>query len=576
MSYINFSEANCKNCYKCLRCCPVKAIRFRNNQAEIIEDRCIACGHCLAVCPQNARNIKSDLRYVKGLIEKGAKVAASVAPSFAGFFYDVDEKKIAEALSVLGFSYIEETALGAELVSQEYSSFMEEYKGDSLITTCCPSANFLIEKYYPELIKFMVPVISPMTAHGKLLKTDYGKDCFVVFIGPCVAKKFEAGEVEQPGAVDAVITFDELKGWFEEAGIELSKLKGRAFNRPAYRAGSGFSVSGGILKAVPKLRGGCSNYELLSVSGIEECMEILNSMKKGEIKGVCVELSACNGSCIGGPSMARDRTGFYMRRKKVGEYTAKLPIFEGENRLKTRGDFNFARKFRDKSLERVIAYKAQIEEILHHMGKFEGRDELNCGVCGYNTCRDKAQAIFEGMAETNMCLHYMRTKAESLTNIIFESTPNCVVLVDQRLNVVEFNPAAEDTFMIKADGIKGKPIAMLIDDSDFKKVMESKESIKGKKVSYPQYNVVFIQNIIYLESQNVILITMDNIMAEEKNRRELLRVKENTLNAAQKVIDKQMRVAQEIASLLGETTAETKMTLVNLKKILMGEEGEIK
>jgi PAS domain S-box-containing protein len=215
----------------------------------------------------------------------------------------------------------------------------------------------------------------------------------------------------------------------------------------------------------------------------------------------------------------------------------------------------------------------QLSGIMKSMGKYELADELNCGVCGYNTCKEKAKAVAQGMAETDMCLNYMRNKAERITNVIFENSPSIIFLIDEEMNIVELNPTAEINFSTKAEFIKGKPISILIDDSDFIKVKETKVSILGKKVAYPKYNSIFIQNVLYLEKQNVILITMSDISEIESNKKELMRVRENTLNAAQQVIEKQMRVAQEIASLLGETTAETKITLTKLKKIVLGEDG---
>ena len=218
MSNINFSKADCKNCYKCLRSCPVKAIKFENEQATIDEQRCIECGHCLTICPQNAREIKSDLDAVKKAINCGKKVIASLAPSFAGFF-DVQQGKVVSALSQLGFSIIEETAVGAEIVSELYNEYIKGNKQDVYITTSCPSANYLVEKYFKEIIPYLIPTVSPMIAHGKLLKEKFGQDSFVVFIGPCLAKKSEFDSYSKDNIIDAVLTFDELNSWITESGI---------------------------------------------------------------------------------------------------------------------------------------------------------------------------------------------------------------------------------------------------------------------------------------------------------------------------------------------------------------------
>ncbi|RKD32075.1 [Fe-Fe] hydrogenase large subunit C-terminal domain-containing protein [Thermohalobacter berrensis] len=577
MKFLNFSEANCKNCYKCLRHCPVKAIKIKNGQAKIVEDRCIGCGQCLVVCPQDARNIKSDLKEVKNAIKEGKKVIASIAPSFAGAFDINDGGQIVTALKKLGFSAVEETAIGAEIVAKLYKEYIEEKEYENIITTSCPSANYLIEKYYPSLVKYMMPVVSPMVAHGKVIKYNYGMDSYVVFIGPCTAKKIEAANFQHKDIVNAVLTFEELSEWFKEENLKINELKPQSFDAEAQKRGKEFPIGGGVLnsfldKEINK------KYHFISVDGIKESMEIFESLSSGNLKKVCLEVNVCTGSCIGGPVMPNGELDFFRRLIKVKEYVkGKDNYTEIENEYKNQiHRLNFTKRFFDKSLNKNKANEDEIKKILREMGKYEKSDELNCGACGYNTCREKAQAVYEGMAEMEMCLPHMRSKAESLNHVIVENSPNIIILVDRELKIKEFNPTAERIFNVKADNIIGKPISILIDDTKFNEVKKNKKSILKEKVSYSLYGVVLMQNIIYLEKQGVILAIMVDITAEEANKKELIKVKENTLDAAQSVIEKQMRVAQEIASLLGETTAETKMILTKLKKLTMGETGDIK
>jgi len=572
MSNINFSKAFCKNCYKCLRSCPVKAIKFENEQATIDEKRCIECGHCLTICPQNAREIKSDVEVVKLAISSGKKIIASLAPSFAGYF-DVEQGHVVAALKKLGFSIIEETAVGAEIVADLYNDYILEHERDVYITTACPSANYLVEKYFEEIIPHLIPVVSPMIAHGKLLKKKFGGDSFVVFIGPCLAKKSEFEYFQKDNVIDAVLTFDELNSWITESGIEIHSIEEENFNINPYSKGQGFPMGGGIIEAMGE-RLKQRSLSVITVSGMEECIEVFNSIKNGDLKGVLIEASACKGSCIGGPVMVKNGENYYTKLRKVKNYIKSRKNYNDPINTEIPKNINFNREFIEKSIKRSIATEEEIAAIMKKMGKYELIDELNCGVCGYNSCREKAQAVFEGMAETTMCLHYMRTRAESLSNEIVENTASNLILLDGEMNVVEINPAAKAIFKIQAQNIIGKPISLLIDDTNFKKVRESGENIIGKKVAYPQYGVVFIENIVYLPKQDMVLASMINIMTEEKNKKELMKVKENTLNAAQEVIEKQMRVAQEIASLLGETTAETKIILTKLKKIVAGEDGE--
>ncbi|EOD01396.1 [Fe-Fe] hydrogenase large subunit C-terminal domain-containing protein [Caldisalinibacter kiritimatiensis] len=575
MKFLNFSEANCKNCYKCLRHCPVKAIKIKNGQANIVEERCIGCGQCLVVCPQEARNVKSDLNEVKEAINNKKRVIASIAPSFAGAFELKSGGEIVTALKKMGFSIVEETAIGAEVVAKLYKDYITDGESENLITTSCPSANYLIEKYFPSLVKYMIPVVSPMIAHGKMIKHKYGMDSYVVFIGPCTSKKIEAVNFQHKGIIDAVLTFEELSDWFLEEGIKLNELKPQSFDAQAHKKGRGFPIGGGVIKSflndtIEK------KYDYIAVDGIKECMNLFESLSSGNINNVCLEVNVCKGSCIGGPAMPKEASDYYKRLNKVKDFINKrVDYSENEYEYDTQS-IDFSKKFFDRNIGKQKASEEEINKILRKMGKYEKADELNCGACGYNTCREKAQAVYEGMAEMEMCLPYMRSKAESLNNIIVENSPNAIILVDDEMRVKEFNPTAERIFNIKAENIMDKPISILIDDSKFSEVKESKKSILKQKVSYPAYGVVLMQNIVYLKKQNVILAIMVDITAEETNRKELMRVRENTLDAAQSVIEKQMRVAQEIASLLGETTAETKMILTKLKQLTMGETGDIK
>lgn len=572
MNYINFSYARCKNCYKCLRSCPVKAIRFKNQQAQIVEERCISCGHCLEICPQNARKVISDLEIVKRAIALDKKIVASLAPSFAGYF-DVEGGKVVSALRKMGFKFIEETAVGAQLVSDYYGDYILKNKNKNYITTACPSANYLIEKYFPELIGYMIPIVSPMLAHGKLLKKFYGEDSFVVFIGPCVAKKLEAKELTNNKVIDAVLTFEEINEWIKNEGINFNELNFEKFDNNATMGGRSFPMDGGIIKSMKEVLDKC-NIEAVSVSGMDGCFDILNSIKEGVIKNKVIEINVCRGSCIGGPNMVNNEKKYYSRLEKVKKY-----IKEKDNNIDIEekiNDIDLSTVFKNKSLPKETINDEDIEKIMNKMGKYSKEDELNCGVCGYNTCKEKAQAILSGMAEEDMCLHFMRSKAESLSNMIFENTASCIILTDSELNIKEINPAAEDIFMVSSNQIKGKPLCILIDEDDFRLVKETGKSIMGKRVAYPKYNAIFIENIVYLANEDIILASMINIMEEEKNRQELIKVKEKTLDAAQQVIEKQMRIAQEIAGALGETTAETKAILTQLRKMVAGEDGDIK
>lgn len=573
MDYINFKKANCKNCYKCLRSCPVKAIKFKNHQAKIEMERCILCSRCVLVCPQNARKVVNYLDKVKKALNKKKKIVASIAPSFMGNF-NVSHGKIVASLKSLGIKYAEETALGADITTKLYKSFVKENKQDYYITTACPSVNLLVEKYYPELVKYMLPFMSPMTCHGKILKTIYGEDSFTLFIGPCTAKKAEHENYNFENSIDAVLTYEEYLNLLKEYNICIENLEPMEFDNKSLKLGSYYPMPGGIISNLKdELKD--KNIKSFYVDGVYACMDIFESIKRGHIKNSFIEASACVGSCIGGPEVITNNHEYYNKLEKVQNYIENRQNYiksyenkaDKQNNLKS-SKLNFHRGFIDKSINKEIQYEEQIKNILKSMGKYSKEDELNCGVCGYNTCIDKANAILEGMAEPEMCLHFMRSKAENISNIIFENTVNCIIMVDSKLNIIEINPAAEKTFMLEKNLVKNKPINFLIREEDFIKVKKNKNNILGKKITINNYGLVFIESIIFIEKQNIFLLSLTDITEKEKNKKKLKTLKESSFSAAEEVIEKQMRVAQEIASLLGETTAETKITLTNLKRIV--------
>ncbi len=191
MSVIQLNEGSCVNCYKCIRECPIKAIEFKDGRANIIEDECILCGTCVLTCPQGAKVVKNEVPSVKQLIEEGRKVYVTLAPSWVGWF-DCSFAQLSAALKKIGFAGVEETAIGAAEVSREYASLMQNGYMNSIIATACSSVVMLIERHFPELIKMLAPISSPMMAHARIMREMYG-DIKVVFLGPClVPPRFSA------------------------------------------------------------------------------------------------------------------------------------------------------------------------------------------------------------------------------------------------------------------------------------------------------------------------------------------------------------------------------------------------
>jgi iron only hydrogenase large subunit-like protein len=573
MRIINFSPANCKNCYKCLRICPVKAIKFSGHQAEIDETRCIACGQCFVVCPQNARNIKSDLDYVQQAIKENKKVVVSLAPSFAGFFKNPGG--FISALRILGFSSIEETAIGAEYVTQAYKSYIENNNKTSFITSCCPTINLLVERYYPELLSHLLPYLSPMLVHGKLIKEMY-PESYTVFVGPCISKKCEALNQYYESTIDAVLTLEEIGHWLGEAGVDPEKLPSSKSDVVVNRNGRQYPIPGGIARGLEDILKE-KDYDILSIHGLLNSKSIFEEMKQDQLRQVFLEISACNESCLGGPAIPKESYGLYTRKQNIKQYIDSLNDPSTSRNLNQTQALNIdiKRHFYNQKIKHSNISKEEVQMILRKMGKYEEKDELNCGACGYNTCIEKAVAIYEGMSQLDMCMPYMRTKAESMSDVIFLNTPNAIFTLDDQLKIIDYNPSAKSYFHIADSHLKGQPIDLLIKSDDFQEVLRTKKDIINKKVHFSQYGMVAILNILYLEKDHLILTIIINITNEEKRKREIAEMRQNTLDIAQNVIDKQMRVAQEIASLLGETTAETKVALTKLKHVVLGEEGDI-
>lgn len=317
MKVIDFKDAKCRHCYKCVRNCAVKAISVKDEQARIMVDHCINCGRCLEVCPQNAKTFASDLERVKGYLAQGFKTIISIAPSYAGVL-DFDQPgQVVDALLKLGFYEVRETAEGAALVTNEYKKLVRENEMPNIITTCCPSVNDLIEKYYPDCAKYMAPVVSPMVAHGRYIKKIYGSDVKVVFLGPCIAKKQEAiGDERVFGAVDAILTFEELADWFAEEGIDLHQCEEKPMGNPDPKINRLYPVSGGVIQSVITEED-ADGYHKVFVDGLENCMEMLECLGKGELDHCFIEANVCEGGCAKGPASAHWNTSYVKTKVKI-------------------------------------------------------------------------------------------------------------------------------------------------------------------------------------------------------------------------------------------------------------------
>ena len=554
---LTLKKSNCKNCYKCIRHCPVKSIRFSGNQAHIIGNECILCGQCFVVCPQNAKEITSEVEKVKVLLASGDPVYVSLAPSFIANYDGVGIGAMNRALKQLGFAGAEETAIGATMVKREYERMLEEEEHDILITSCCHSVNLLIQKYFPSELQYLAKVLSPMQAHCTDLKRRY-PNAKTVFIGPCVAKKDEAEYYE--GIVDAVLTFEELTEWLASAGIALEK---ETDTNPESRARF-FPTTGGILKTLTKTVPG---YTYLAIDGVENCIAALRDIESGKIHHCFIELSACAGSCIGGPVMEK------YHRSPVKDYMAVAQSAGTGDFSVAQPDFTEMQKqFAPIERRAQMPSEYEIAEILRQMGKTKPEDELNCGSCGYNTCREKAVAIYQGKAEVSMCLPYLKDKAESFSDSIVNNTPNGLIVLNEKLEVQQINTAARKIMNIRsASDILGDLVVRILDPKVFLEVLESKEEVRDRRVYLAEYGKFVEETVIYDRDYHLLICIMRDVTSEEDERKKKETIREQTVEIADKVVDKQMRIVQEIASLLGETAAETKIALTKLKESITDE-----
>lgn len=564
MSIISLQKANCKNCYKCVRVCPVKSIKVVEEQAQIIEKDCILCGRCLSECPQNAKTMSSDMQKVKDFIAAGEKVILSLAPSYFGSFDFETPRHLVSALKKLGFWGVSETSEGASYVTAEYHKLLASGDFDNMITTCCPVINDLIEKYYPDIIPYMAPVQTPMITHGNLLKKTFGSNCKIVFAGPCIAKKGEKNDLRHDSQIDAVLTFGEITEWLEEEKISVPDCEPEDFIGMDSEILRLYPVSGGIIKTLKK-HGDTSGYEMLSVDGIEDCKELFASIRGGTLKNCFIEVNACIGGCVNGPAKAKNGKNRFSAKVDIQNFVKN----NSENYPALTENPPMKKVFIDRKTDYPVPDEATIRSILAKIGKEDPSQELNCGCCGYPSCRDKAIAVYRGKAELAMCIPFMKERAESLSNYVLTETPNITIIADEDLNIIEFNKAAEAKFKISRHDALQKSLYELIDTSDFQFVFETQQSIHDKKVTYSEYGMVTLQDIIYISDNNLVMGIFKDITTEEKAKENMYKLRVDTVDMAQKVIEKQMVVAQEIASLLGETTAETKVTLTKLKDMIV-------
>ena len=555
--FLKLKKSNCKNCYKCIRHCPVKSIRFSGNQANIVGDECILCGQCFVVCPQNAKEIADSTERVKYMLRSGEKVYVSIAPSFVANYDGAGIEAMEKALKQLGFAGAEETAVGATIVKSEYERLIREEKRDIIISSCCSSINLLIQKYYPQALSYLADVLSPMQAHCLDIKKRY-PDAKTVFIGPCVAKKDEAANWSQ--YTDEVLTYEELTNWLNEENITIDKT---VDNTEKSRARL-FPTTGGVLQTMAERN---PEYTYLAFDGVANCKGVLEEILDGGMHKCFIEMSACIGSCAGGPVMEKYRHSPVRDAVTITRYAGKedFEVIQPDKETLHK-NMTFL------NTGAAVPTEQEIAAILRRMGKVRKEQELNCGSCGYNTCREKAIAIFRGKADISMCLPYLKDKAESFSDNIINNTPNAIIALNENLEVQQINKSALKLMNIpRASDVMGEQVIRILDPVDFMEVMQTGKAIRDERKYLAEYDCYVEQTIIYDAEYHIIICIMRDVSDVEREREKKENMSHTTAAIADKVVENQMRIVQEIASLLGETAAETKVALMKLKESIADE-----
>ncbi|MBS3937479.1 MAG: 4Fe-4S binding protein [Peptococcaceae bacterium] len=568
MSVISSLPAKCKDCYRCIRACPVKAINLRNGQAQVVPERCIVCGLCVTTCPQGAKTVQGGLPLVTQWRKKGIPMVASLAPSFPAAFPHLDPLQVIAGLQALGFIFVEETAHAATAVAKHYHGAAQTASDRAVISSCCPVIVNLVEMYYPELIPNLAPTISPMVLHGHKLKERFA-DAKVVFVGPCAGKIDETRRESSSGAIDAVITFKQLQRHWDDACIDPALLEPTPpaeINRAPrlYPLGRGILESSGLPTT--------SVTTIVSITGIERCIDVFKDLGKVLLQPAFVEALACQEGCVGGSEMPCAHSAM-TRREAVMRYHEKCS-HQTKPSLPSLGLKWEATPctFTSRVPPSRDISEAEIRQVLLQIGQAGTEDARDCGGCGYDTCRDKAIATLQGYAELEMCVPFMKAKFESLSHLVVDSSPNGVIVTSYDLTIHQFNAEAERIF--NRDGIpsKGAHLSAFLDPEDFIEVVAT-EKVRHKRVEYEQIRTVTRQVIYALPAYKLVVGIITDITDQEVRKRDLDAKHQQTIQRASAVIRNQMKLAQEIAGLLGEATAETKSTLLDLITSLTDENG---
>jgi len=566
----------CQDCYKCIRECPVKAIRVENGHAILVSELCVLCGHCVIVCPAGAKRVREDLDRARQLLSLKKRVIVSLAPSFVSEFPGVPSTTLTAAIRSLGIFGVSETAIGADLVSAQLAEDFEKNQAGQkrlFLSSACPSTVEYIKRYMPEFSAFITDRASPLLAHARYLKKRYGEDTGIIFIGPCVAKKREA---DVWSTVDAVISFQDLRRWFADSDVWLEtgipsneQVDGEHTEEGfiPFRAAQGalYPVDGGMIASVKRYRPK-QRIRMVSVTGLAEIEQSLRGLDPSRLTTpLFMELLACPGGCINGPLISRSEP-LVLKRLQLIEYAEKGPTILEEPRPEMSGTIPVERP------QVAHCSDEQIRQALWQVGKNEPTDELNCGSCGYDTCRAFAQAMLEQRAEKTMCVSYMRTLAQRKANGLIRAIPSGVVITGPDLKIIECNEnfarlMGEDVLgMYSAKpGMEGADLQKLTGMHRFFTDVMATDGPDVVEHEFREGKKIFQATVFSIEKGESACGVIQDVTAPQIRR-------ERVIRQTRRVIDKNLAVVQKIAFLLGENAAEQEATLNSIIESFSGED----
>jgi iron only hydrogenase large subunit-like protein len=620
MSLVNIIKDKCNLSYSCVRECPVNAIEVKINKdyARVIPERCIGCGSCINACPQDAIAYKDSENEVKKVLQSENKKVAIVAPSISGEFDDItDYRKFVQMIKSLGFDHVNEVSFGADLIALKYKELFNNFKGKYYISANCPAVVNFIEKFHPELVNNLPPLVSPMVATAKVVRKKYGDDIKVVYIGPCIDSKDEAKRYEKDGKIDGVLTFVELRNLFEEYKVHESKLEYSDFDPPIGYKGSLFPISNGLLQAAG-ISEDLQKGTVITAEGKQNMINGLNQFEK-HIDRIQRHFNMfyCEG-CLMGPGTSPGGKK-YLRRSIVIEYANKrlknFNIDEWKREIENYIDLDFSREFKSNDQRIEAPSEEKIQEVLKAIGKENVESNVGCSACGYPSCRDFAIAVSKGLAKTEMCLTYtlrnrneyikaLRTTNEKLAqtqkalkeseqkakkekqsakeasetiNAMLQKLPSAVVIIDKDLKIIQSNKTFIDYMGEEAHsinevipGLVGADLKTLIPHNIynlFQHVLSNQQNIINRDIHLEEK--LLNLSIFTIRKRKIVGAVFRDMYSPEIR-------KEQVIKRVTEAIDKNLEMVQKIGYLLGEGASETEQMLNSIIEFYRDEKNENK